>query len=104
MAEPRVSPVITAGSPVPVDASCRRCKREGVFHVVQPLAPRSATDAGEFVTATGSTDDSRHWLNSWKMIFLGLLLGLPGAYFTYLGVDTARIELRKRRGVVRPKR
>jgi hypothetical protein len=34
MAEPRVSPVITSGSPVPVDATCLRCKREGVFHVV----------------------------------------------------------------------
>jgi hypothetical protein len=81
-----------------VDALCRPEKATTLGIKVDPDQP------GEFVTATGSTDDSRHWLNSWKMIFLGLLLGLPGAYFTYLGVDTARIELRKRRGVVPPKR
>ena len=44
MAEPRVSPVITPGSPEPVDAQCLRCKREGLFcvvlYVMTPDGPR----------------------------------------------------------------
>ena len=44
MADPRVSQVITSGSPVPVDATCLRCKREGVFtvalYVLTPSGPR----------------------------------------------------------------
>ena len=31
MPEPRVSASVTSGSPVPVDATCTRCRREGVF-------------------------------------------------------------------------
>jgi hypothetical protein len=33
MAESRTSPAVVSGSPVPVDAVCRRCRREGVFTV-----------------------------------------------------------------------
>ena len=33
MAEPRVSSSVTSGSPVPLDATCTRCRREGVFCV-----------------------------------------------------------------------
>ena len=44
MAEPRVSQVITSGSPVPLDATCTRCRREGVFsvalYVLTPTGPR----------------------------------------------------------------
>lgn len=44
MAEPRTSQVITSGSPVPVDAQCMKCRREGVFtvglYVMSPDGPR----------------------------------------------------------------
>ncbi len=33
MAEPTTSTRLVSGSPVPVDAVCRRCRREGVFSV-----------------------------------------------------------------------
>ena len=33
MAEPRVSSSVTSGDPVPLDATCTRCRREGVFSV-----------------------------------------------------------------------
>lgn len=33
MAESRTSPAVVSGSPVPLDAVCTRCRREGVFSV-----------------------------------------------------------------------
>src|ERR1700712_3502000 len=33
MAEPRTSTAVVSGSPVPLDAVCCRCRREGVFTV-----------------------------------------------------------------------
>jgi hypothetical protein len=77
-----------------VDDLCRPEKATSLELKIDPDQP------AEFVTAAGGTDDSRHWLNSWKMIVLGLFLALPGGYFTYLCVDTGLLELRRRRGSV----
>jgi len=57
----------------------------------------------EFVTAAGSTDDSRAFINSWKLMFLGLAVALVGGALGYAVLYQLRWE-RRRRAEARPKR
>jgi hypothetical protein len=56
----------------------------------------------EFVTAAGSTDDSRNVLNSWKLMFLGLAVALVGGVVGFVVVTQLRWERRNRRPAERP--
>nr|WP_296074743.1 DUF3592 domain-containing protein [uncultured Actinoplanes sp.] len=56
----------------------------------------------EFVTAAGSTDDSRNLLNSWKVMFLGLAVTVIGGALGYVLIYQMRWE-RRRRAAARPK-
>lgn len=48
MAEPRVSSSIVSGDPVPLDATCTRCRREGVFSLaLYALTPDGPKQIGE---------------------------------------------------------
>jgi threonine/homoserine efflux transporter RhtA len=58
----------------------------------------------EFVTAAGSTDDSRNLVNSWKLMFLGLAVALIGAVLAYVRLDMYRMDRRKPRAAGRGQR
>jgi hypothetical protein len=57
----------------------------------------------EFVTAAGSTDDSRNFFNSWKLMFLGLAVTLIGGALSYVVISQRRWERRNPRAAARPK-
>lgn len=81
-----------------VDALCRPENATTIELKVDPEKPSA------FVTAAGSTDTSRHWLNSWKMIVLGLVVSVIGGGLAFARVYQFLWERRKRRAALTPKR
>ena len=59
MAEPITSPGVVSGSPVPLDAVCLRCRREGVFSLALfLLTPTGPRQVGERVFCVCETRPS----------------------------------------------
>jgi hypothetical protein len=75
-----------------VENLCRPEKATTMELKVDPAQP------AEFVTAAGATDDSRHWLNSWRVIIVGLFVSFLGGGLAWARVYQFLWERRQRRG------
>jgi hypothetical protein len=93
MAESRTSSAVVSGSPVPVDAVCRRCRREGVFTVAlfvltmdgprqvgervfcvcetRPSAPKATITNGD-AKRTGGTCDKCNRVSMYEVPFFAM--------------------------------
>ncbi|GAA4737499.1 hypothetical protein GCM10025783_04920 [Amnibacterium soli] len=93
MAEPRTSSAVISGSPVPVDAVCCRCRREGVFTIAlfvltmdgprqvgervfcvcetKPTAPKATITNGD-AKRTGGTCDKCNRVSMYEVPFYAM--------------------------------
>ena len=93
MAEPRTSSAVVSGSPVPVDAVCCRCRREGVFTIAlfvltmdgprqvgervfcvcetKPTAPKATITNGD-AKRTGGTCDKCNRVSMYEVPFFAM--------------------------------